>query len=195
MQFVLATQNAGKIREFSRILQPLGIEILSSAQAGVDFEIEETGTSFEENAKLKAEAVCKFTGLPAIADDSGLVVDYLDGAPGIYSARYGGPDLTDDQRCDKILSQLENIPLDYRSAHFACAIYCAFPEKDGFCVMGTCPGYIGYEKAGQDGFGYDPIFYVQGCGSFAQMPAEEKDAISHRGRAVQLLLKKLKEKM
>ncbi|MBC8569260.1 XTP/dITP diphosphatase [Zongyangia hominis] len=185
MKVVIATGNPGKLKEFKRILSPYGVEVLSQSQAGVQLDVEETGTTFEENALLKAQAVFAATGLPAIADDSGLVVDALDGAPGVYTARYAGEHATDDENIQKLLANMQGV--GERSARFVSAICYVWGEEKSLTTRGECEGSIGFTKRGDGGFGYDPIFMV-GEKSFAQLSAEEKDAISHRGKALRLFL-------
>ena len=184
MKMVLASKNAHKLTEMSAILSQLGVEVVLESDVGVDVEVEETGATFEENAALKAVAVMKASGLPAIADDSGLCVTALGGGPGVYSARYGGEGLTDKDRYQLVLNGLLG-QLD-RSAKFVSCICCAFPNGDKVEARGECPGLITYSPRGEDGFGYDPIFLVpETRKTFAQMTAEEKNAISHRGVALQ----------
>ncbi|MDD3261586.1 MAG: XTP/dITP diphosphatase [Oscillospiraceae bacterium] len=182
MQFVLATHNQNKVREFRRMLAPLGIDI--SIAAGLP-ETEETGTTFQENAYLKAAAACRFTGRPAVADDSGLCVHALNGQPGIYSARYAGKHATDADRIAKLLDALKEVPQKDRLAKFVCVICCVFPSGDIITSRGECEGSIAFAPQGSDGFGYDPVFLV-GEKTFAQMNAAQKDAVSHRGRALRL---------
>ena len=189
-KFVLATHNPGKLREMGDILRGLGVEVVSPADVGCHVEVEETGTTFAENAMLKAKAVCAASGLPAIADDSGLCVDALGGAPGVYSARYGGEGLDDAGRYRLLLSNLRGQPT--RAAHFACAIACAFPNGDTLTAEGRCDGAIAYAPMGEGGFGYDPVFLVpEKAKTFGQLTAEEKSAISHRGKALQAFAAKL----
>ena len=195
MEFVLASQNRHKWEEMSQILSPYGIRLLLQGELGIHLDVEETGTSFEENAMLKAEAVMRAAGLPAIADDSGLVVDALDGAPGIYSARYGGAACRSDaDRYRLLLQNLEGVPAEERTARFVCVIAAAYPDGRRRCVRGTCEGVIATAPAGEDGFGYDPVFYVpqEGC-TFAQMGAERKNEISHRAKALGLFQKEIME--
>lgn len=183
MKFVLATQNQGKVREMRAILSRLGIEVISAAEAGVHLDVEETGTTFAENALLKAQAVCQAAGLPAIADDSGLCVDALNGGPGVYSARYGGEGLDDKGRCMLLLQNMRGQTT--RAAHFACAVCCVFPNGDAVTAEGRCGGTIAFAPMGTDGFGYDPLFFVPDkAKTFAQLTAEEKNEISHRGKAL-----------
>ena len=183
MRFVLATHNPGKLREMGEILKDFGIEVVSPRDLGITVDVEETGTTFAENALLKAKAICKATKLPAIADDSGLCVDALNGAPGVYSARYGGEGLDDKGRYMLLLSSLRGAPT--RAAHFACAVACAFPNGDTLTAEGRCDGSIAYAPLGEGGFGYDPVFLLPGTGkTFGQLTQEEKSAVSHRGRAL-----------
>ena len=183
MRFVLATHNPGKLREMGEILKDFGIEVVCPRDLGLTVDVEETGTTFAENAMLKAKAICKAAGLPAIADDSGLCVDALGGAPGVYSARYGGEGLDDKGRYMLLLSSLRGAPT--RAAHFACAVACAFPNGDTLTAEGRCDGSIAYAPLGEGGFGYDPVFLLPGTGkTFGQLTQEEKSAVSHRGRAL-----------
>ena len=183
MRFVLATHNPGKLREMGEILKDFGIEVVSPRDLGITVDVEETGTTFAENAMLKAKAICKEANLPAIADDSGLCVDALNGAPGVYSARYGGEGLDDKGRYLLLLSSLRGAPT--RAAHFACAVACAFPNGDTLTAEGRCDGSIAYAPLGEGGFGYDPVFLLPGTGkTFGQLTQEEKSAVSHRGRAL-----------
>lgn len=192
IKLVAATQNAHKLVEFRRILEPLGYRVLSQAEADVDIDVEETGTTFAENASLKAEAIFRAAGLPTIADDSGLEVDYLGGEPGIYSARFGGPGLTDRDKCTLILQRLREVPKDKRTARFVSAIHLILSETDRRTYIGTCEGFIGWEMLGDNGFGYDPIFMVSDTDSFAALSGEEKDQLSHRGAALRKMEEDLK---
>ena len=187
MTFVIATHNAKKLKELKRILEPLGFDAVIREDLP---EVEETGTTFAENALLKAESACKVTGMPAIADDSGLVVDALGGAPGVYSARYAGEGATDRQRYEKLLEELREVPTEQRTARFVSAVCCVFPDGKILTAEGACEGIIAFEPKGESGFGYDPIFLV-GERSYAEMTAEEKDSISHRGRALAKLAQEL----
>ena len=190
MRFVLATHNPGKLREMGEILKDFGIEVVSPRDLGITVDVEETGTTFAENAMLKAKAICKEANLPAIADDSGLCVDALNGAPGVYSARYGGEGLDDKGRYMLLLSSLRGAPT--RAAHFACAVACAFPNGDTLTAEGRCDGSIAYAPLGEGGFGYDPVFLLPGTGkTFGQLTQEEKSAVSHRGRALREFSEKL----
>ena len=190
MRFVLATHNPGKLRERGEILKDFGIEVVSPKDLGITVDVEETGSTFAENAMLKAKAICKAADLPAIADDSGLCVDALNGAPGVYSARYGGEGLDDRGRYMLLLSSLRGAPT--RAAHFACAVACAFPNGDTLTAEGRCDGSIAYAPLGEGGFGYDPVFLLPGTGkTFGQLTQEEKSAVSHRGRALREFSEKL----
>ena len=184
MKFVIATHNQGKIVEFRRMLEPMGIEVVMAELS----EPEETGKTFGENAYIKAESACRETGLPAVADDSGLCVDYLDGAPGIYSARFADP----GKRRLTVLEKLHGVPEEQRGAHFVSAVCCVFPNGDRIDAEGKCFGAIAQESRGENGFGYDSIF-VQDGRTFGEMSDQEKDARSHRGKAFEEFERKLKE--
>ena len=190
MKLVLASQNKKKLVEMNDILSSLGIEVCSQADAGVNLEPEETGTTFEENSLIKAKAVMEASGLPAIADDSGLCVDALRGAPGVYSARYGGEDLSDEGRYRLLLENMQGqMP---RTAQFVSVITCCFPNGDVLTARGECPGTIAFAPMGEGGFGYDPVFFVPPLKkTFAQLSPEEKNAVSHRGKALKLFQEKL----
>ena len=195
MKLILASNNEHKLREFRQMADSLGLEIIPQKAAGCDFEADETGSTFEENAYLKASAVTNATGLPAIADDSGLVVDALNGEPGIYSARYGpGHDAPSSARNEYLLNNLKDVPDGERTARFVCCICCTFPNGDKIESRGECEGYILREPVGDGGFGYDPVFHPNcvGCG-FAELSAGEKNAISHRGNALREFVPKLEE--
>lgn len=195
MKMVLASKNQKKLTELQAILQQLGVQCMLEQDAGVDLEVEETGTTFEENALLKARAVMQATGLPAIADDSGLEVDALDGAPGVYSARYGGAACRSDADRNRLLLQrMEQVPDTARTARFVSVITCCMPDGTVLTARGSCEGLILREGRGTDGFGYDPLFYVpQEQQTFAQLPPERKNAISHRGKALAAFAEKMKE--
>lgn len=183
MKMVLASKNAHKLAEMRDILSAQGVEVVLESDVGVDVDVEETGTTFEENALLKATAVMEASGLPAIADDSGLVVDALNGAPGVWSARYGGPGLDDVGRYRLLLDNMRG-QLD-RRCKFVSAICCRFPNGDTVTARGECPGALAYAPKGEDGFGYDPVFFVPSLKkTFAELTAAEKNAISHRGVAL-----------
>lgn len=189
MKLVLASKNPKKLTELSTILSGLGIEVCLQADAGVDVEVEETGATFEENSMLKAKAVMEASGLPAVADDSGLCCDGLNGAPGVYSARYGGPSLDDAGRYRLLL---ENLRGQTRAAKFVSVITCCFPNGDVITARGECPGTIAFAPQGNGGFGYDPVFVVPSLKkTFAQLSPEEKNAISHRGKALRAFAEKL----
>lgn len=187
---VIATNNAHKLEEISRMLAPLGWEFVSLGSCGDFPEPVEDADTFEGNARIKARAARQNTGLPALADDSGLVVDALDGAPGVYSSRFAGEDATDADNNAKLLRLLADVPEEKRTARFVCTL--VFVDEDGSetVASGTCEGKIGYEERGSNGFGYDPLFISDDCGGLttAEVPAEQKDAISHRGRALRKLV-------
>lgn len=190
MDFLIATHNRKKQAEMQRLLGPLGISVKTAEDLGFELtEAEENGATFAENARIKALSGCKESGLPCIADDSGLCVDYLNGAPGIYSARYSGNG--DKQNNEKLLNELEGVEKEKRTAHFECSISCCFPDGREITAEGKCFGYIGFEEQGDGGFGYDPLFITE-KGSFGELSAEEKDEISHRGNALRELKEKLK---
>lgn len=191
MKVIAATKNKNKLREFSEILKDY--EVISQEEAGIDIDVVEDGETFEENSYLKAKAIYDACKIPAIADDSGLEVDALGGAPGVYSARYGGEGLDDEGRVRLLLKNMENVPKEKRSARFVCAI----TFIDGETVIrarGECEGEINYAPAGENGFGYDPVFYIEEYEkTTAQMSPDEKNAISHRGKALRALSAKLKK--
>ena len=190
MKLVLASKNKKKLVEMNAILNQLGIEVCSEAEAGVDIDVEETGTTFEENSLLKAKAVMEASGLPAIADDSGLCVACLNEAPGVYSARYGGEGLDDVGRYRLLLANMQG--QTDRSAKFVSVITCCFPNGDVLTARGECPGTIAFAPMGEGGFGYDPVFFIPGMKkTFAQLSAQEKNAISHRGKALEVFKEKL----
>ncbi|MCR4780938.1 MAG: XTP/dITP diphosphatase [Ruminiclostridium sp.] len=184
MKLIIATNNQGKVREIKQMLEPLGYEPVSLKDAGIETEVVEDGDTFEENAHLKAKAVYDICHCPVLADDSGLEVDFLDGAPGIYSARYAGENATDEQRIRKILDELDGVDRSMRTARFVCAMYCILDDDTEYSVRGIMEGFIGEEPMGGNGFGYDPIFMVDDDTSVAMLPAEEKNRISHRASAL-----------
>lgn len=193
MDFILATNNMKKLAEMQRILSPLGINVVTAKMLGKELEeVVEDGDTFEANARLKAYAACKQMNMPAIADDSGLCVDYLDGAPGIYSARFSGGHGNDEANNDLLLEKLDGVPMEQRGAEYVCAICCVFPDGREITVRGICRGFIGFERDGNEGFGYDPLFLVDGR-AFGRYTAEEKDRISHRGNALRLLVNELEK--
>ena len=190
MKFVLASKNPKKLKEMNEIFSTFGIEVCLQSDVGLDLDVEETGTTFSENAMLKAKAICKAANLPAIADDSGLCVDALNGGPGVYSARYGGEGLDDKGRYQLLLNNMRG--QSTRAAHFACAIACAFPNGKTLTAEGRCNGTIAFAPMGEGGFGYDPVFFVpEKAKTFSQLTAEEKNEISHRGKALEDFAKKL----
>ena len=195
-RIVFATGNENKMKEIRMILEDLGLEILSMKEAGVDVDIVEDGMSFEENAEIKARAVARvLTNDIVLADDSGLEIDYLDKAPGIYSARFAGEDTSYDIKNRILLDRLEGVPEEERTARFVCAVAAVFPDGTVATVRKTIEGRIGYESEGENGFGYDPIFYVPeyGC-TTAQMTPEQKNGLSHRGKALRAIRDILREK-
>ena len=183
MKVILASNNRHKLEEIKKILSPLGYEVVSQSEAGCDIDVEETGTTFEENAALKARAVYERTKTAVISDDSGLEVDFLNGAPGVYSHRYAGENATDADRCAKLLSELEGVKESERTARFVCVL--CFIDENGkeLVIRGTCEGIIGTERRGENGFGYDPVF-MYGDRSFAELSPEEKNSVSHRADAL-----------
>ena len=192
-EFLIATHNMKKRDELYRILSPLGIDVKTADQLGIEItDVEETGETFYENALLKAQSGCRESGMPCVADDSGLAVDYLVGAPGVYSARFAGVHGDDERNNDKLLKLLADLPAEERTARYVAVVCCVFPNGDVISARGECEGYIGFERIGDGGFGYDPLFRV-GDKSMAQLTAEDKDAISHRGNALRALAVKLTE--
>ena len=192
MKLVLASKNEKKLREMNDILSGMGVEVCLQADVGINIDVEETGTTFEENSRLKAQAVMEASGLPAIADDSGLCVDALNGAPGVYSARYGGEELTDEGRYRMLLENMRGQMT--RTAKFVSVITCCFPNGDVLTARGECPGTIAFAPMGEGGFGYDPVFFLPKLKkTFAQLAPEEKNAVSHRGRALEAFQAKLEE--
>ena len=190
MKLVLASKNQKKLVEMRDILSHMGVEVCLQSDVGVDVDVEETGTTFEENSLLKARAVMEASGLPAIADDSGLCVDALGGAPGVYSARYGGPGLDDVGRYRLLLENMKG--QRPRTAKFVSVITCCFPNGDVLTARGECPGTIAFAPMGEGGFGYDPVFFIPSLKkTFAQLTPEEKNAISHRGKALEQFQKEL----
>ena len=185
MKVILASKNQHKLVELSAILSQLGFEIALESEYGLDIDVEETGTTVEENSFLKAEAVMKASGLPVLADDSGLMVDALGGAPGVYSARYGHKN-SDAERIQYLLANMKDVPVGARAARFVCVITCLWPDGRKIVARGECPGEILFAPKGQGGFVYDPVFYLPDLGkTYSELSAEEKNAISHRARALQ----------
>lgn len=195
MRVVLASKNAHKLREISAITEKFNIELVLQSELGLDLDVEENGTTFEENSYIKAKAVMQATGLPALADDSGIAVDALNGEPGIYSARYGFDDSLDDYgRLCLLLKNMEQVPDDRRQAQFVCVITLVTPEGEVIQARGEAHGILLRQTAGQGGFGYDPIFYYPPLGkTFAELAPEEKNKVSHRAAALVLLNEKLRE--
>ena len=197
MKVVLASHNPHKLIEMKAILARYDLELVLQSELGVDIDVEETGTTFEENSLLKAKAVMEATGLPAIADDSGICVDVLGGQPGIYSARYGGDLCPDDEaRMYYLLENLRGVRSEERTARYVCVMTLIWPDGRTLVAQGTCEGLITFEPRGEGGFGYDPIFYCpsQGC-TFAQLPADRKNQISHRANALNRLCALLEENL
>lgn len=193
-KIIFATGNEDKMKEIRRILADPSLEILSLKDAGIHADIDENGKSFEENAMIKAEAISKMTGEIVLADDSGLEIDYLNKEPGIYSARYMGEDTSYRIKNASLIERLAGVPDEKRTARFVCAIAAAFPDGTVKTTEGVIEGRIGYEERGENGFGYDPIFYVPefGC-TTAELPEEQKNAVSHRGKALEKMREILKE--
>ena len=193
MKVILASKNPHKLTELSAILSQHGFEIALESEYGLDIDVDETGTTFEENSLLKAEAVMKASGLPVLADDSGLMVDALDGAPGVYSARYGHKS-SDGERTAFLLENMKDVPDEKRTAKFVCVITCLWPDGRKIVARGECPGVITREVHGENGFGYDPVFYLPELGmTYAELPSEQKNAISHRARALQEVCRKYQQ--
>ena len=193
-KIIFATGNEGKMKEFRMILEDLGLPVLSLKDAGITADVEENGTTFEENAQIKAKAIMEMTGALVLADDSGLEVDALDKEPGIYSARYMGHDTSYHIKNQNIIDRLEGKVGEERSARFVCAIAAAFPDGRVLITRGTMEGQIGYEEKGENGFGYDPIFYLPEYQCYsAELSLEEKNKLSHRGKALRLMKERLHE--
>ncbi|QQZ10679.1 XTP/dITP diphosphatase [Heyndrickxia vini] len=187
-QVIIATKNKGKAKEFEKMFSTFHIKVKTLLDFPEAIDVEETGSTFEENAILKAETISQQYNIMTIADDSGLVIDALDGRPGIYSARYAGEEKNDEANIDKVLAEMIDIPNDDRSAKFYCALAIAIPGKETITVSGTCEGEILRERKGNNGFGYDPIFFIKDKGqTMAELPSEEKNRISHRAKAVDKL--------
>ena len=191
MKFVLASHNKGKLEEMQSILGELGVEVVSQSDVGLDLEPEENGMTFAEIARIKAQAVMEASGLPAIADDSGLCVDALQGGPGVYSARYGGEEMSYPEKIRMLLQTMQG--QTPRTCHFACHITCCFPNGEVLDAEGKCQGTVAFVPMGEGGFGFDPIFFVPDLKkTFAQLSPEEKNAISHRGNALRAFAEQLK---
>lgn len=197
MRLLAATNNKHKLEEIRRILAPAGFTVLSLSDVALHAQVEETGDTFAQNARLKAEAVFALSEMPTLSDDSGLCVGALGGRPGVYSARYGGDGLDDAGRTQKLLCEMERVPQEERGARFVCAVCCILDKDTVLETSGECKGSIGFAPLGAGGFGYDPVFMVGGH-SYAGLPGAEKDTISHRGRALQnlcVLLAQHRERM
>lgn len=189
MKVLAATNNGHKVREFTQILTPLGYELVTPKDLGINIDPEENGTTFEENALIKAQAFVKEAGIPVIADDSGLETDFLNGGPGVYSARYA--EGSDADRVNKLLDVMKDT--ENRGARFVSAVAMIFPDGRKICVRGECHGVIAKQPVGENGFGYDPVFFVESFGkTFSELSADEKNSISHRGRALAALEKELR---
>ncbi|MCL2124359.1 MAG: RdgB/HAM1 family non-canonical purine NTP pyrophosphatase [Oscillospiraceae bacterium] len=190
--FVLATANSGKIREMRSILGAAGIDAIARSEVGIESDIEETGGTFRDNALIKARYVCKLSGMPAIADDSGLVVEALGGAPGVDTSSYGGIALTNDERCRFLIKNMENV--EHRAAKFVCTVVCVFPNGDELIAEGECSGEIARSLSGENGFGFDPVFFIPQIGkTLAEISQEEKNGLSHRGAALRALVRLMAE--
>ncbi|MBQ5314352.1 MAG: XTP/dITP diphosphatase [Oscillospiraceae bacterium] len=192
MVFAVATNNQKKLKEIQRILDSFGITAKTLKELGIAVEIEENGTTFEENAVIKAKTIAQMANLPTISDDSGLEVDALSGAPGVYTARFAGENATDDENIDKLLHEMKDVEKNDRTARFVSAVCLYMPDGRHTVCRGTCEGWIGYERIGDGGFGYDPVFMVDEI-SYSQMSPEAKDAISHRGSALRQLKDKIEQ--
>lgn len=191
MKLIIASNNKGKLREFKKILEPMGYEVLSQREAGINVEVEENGETFEENARIKAKAIYEFSGCATLSDDSGIVVDALGGRPGVYSARYGTPDLDDEGRTALLLKEMQGVPDEKRTARYVAVIHFIKENGEEISVRGECEGKIGYEPVGENGFGYDPVF-IYGDKTFAQHTEEFKNLVSHRANALKKLVEKLR---
>ena len=194
MKIFIATKNQKKLKELKRILIPMGFDVLCESDLDFPFlDAIEDGQTFEENAIIKAKSGLRQTGYITVADDSGICVDYLNGAPGVYSARYSGEHGNDEKNNDKLLVELNGVPMEKRTAYYVAAVACVFPDGRQFTVRGECHGHIAFERqTGSGGFGYDPLF-ISEKGPFSQLTAEEKDQISHRGKALELFKNELKK--
>lgn len=192
-KIIFATGNQGKMREIREIMSDIDVEVLSMKEAGITADVEENGKSFEENAVIKAKAISKMTGEIVLADDSGLEIDYLNKEPGIYSARYMGEDTSYHIKNTNLIQRLEGVPDEQRTARFVCAVAAVFPDGTIKTVKAAMEGRIGYEEKGENGFGYDPIFFLPeyGCTS-AELSMEEKNKISHRGKALRAIKDELR---
>ncbi len=194
-RIVFATGNKDKMREIREIMADVEVEVISMKEAGIEVDVVEDGTTFEENGLIKARAIAAYTDAIVLADDSGLEIDYLDKAPGVYSARFMGEDTSYDIKNQALIDKLDGVPKEKRTARFVCAIAAVFPDKTELVVRETMEGYIGYKAEGENGFGYDPIFYLDefGCSS-AALSREQKNEISHRGKALRAVKRELLKK-
>lgn len=193
-RLIVATKNKGKIVEIKQVLSGLPLEVISMNEAGIDIDVVEDGVTFEENSLKKALEINKVSKSMVLADDSGLEVDFLDGAPGIYSARFGGPEASDADRNKKLLEMLKDVPFEKRTARFVCAIAVVFPDGRHFVVRGACEGFVDFECKGSNGFGYDPLFFVQQFDkTMAEIDADLKNKMSHRAKALALMQEKLQK--
>ncbi len=195
-KFIVASKNKGKLAEIKEILNDFPFEVISMEDVGISNDIDETGSTFEENALIKAKEIAKISGEISMADDSGLEVEYLNGAPGIYSSRFAGENATDPERVAKLLKMLDGVPFEKRKAKFVCAIAVVFPDSKEIVVTGELKGQIAEKPVGENGFGYDPVFYVSEFGkTTAQMKPEEKHKISHRGIALRKMAEELRKEI
>lgn len=192
-KIILASNNINKLKELKEKLKPFKINVISQKEAGYDIEIEETGTTFTENAVLKADSIYKISNLPVVADDSGLEIDALDGKPGVYSHRFAGENATDNERIDKVLNLMKNVPEEKRTARFKTVLCYINDNGEKHIFEGKAEGKIGFEPRGNNGFGYDPIFIYNGKNTFAELTQEEKNKISHRGKATEQFIKFLND--
>jgi XTP/dITP diphosphohydrolase len=193
-KLVVATKNKGKLAEIKKVLSDIPFEVVAMSDIGISIDVNEDGTTFEENSMKKANEICVVSNTIVMADDSGLEVDFLNGAPGIYSARFGGPEATDKDKNEKLLNMLTAVPFEQRTARFVCAIAIAFPDGRSFVVRDTCEGFIGFECKGNNGFGYDPLFYVpQYEKTMAELGMDIKNKISHRAKALNKMAVKIQD--
>ncbi len=195
-KIILATNNNNKLKEIRQMLEGSDVEVISLKEAGITKDVEETGTTFKENATIKAEEICKLTGEPVLADDSGLEVDFLDGAPGIYSSRFMGEDTPYSEKNKAIIEKLDGVEVRNRGARFRCVMALVFPDGRQFHTEGTMEGIIANEPAGENGFGYDPIVFLPEYGkTSAQLLPEEKNSISHRGQALREMIEIIRKEI
>lgn len=193
-ELIVATKNKGKIVEIKKVLEKMPFGVMSMGDAGIDIDVVEDGKTFEDNALKKATEICKVSGTIVLADDSGIEVDFLDGAPGIYSARFGGPEATDDDRNNILLNRMKDVPFEQRTARYVCAIAVAFPDGRSFVVKDTCEGFVDFECKGKNGFGYDPLFYLQQYDkTMAEIDLGVKNQISHRAKALEKMAVRIAE--